>query len=222
MENSKILLEQTIKILHSSNLLENRWAIGGGTVLGMYFNHRMSHDIDVFLDDPQYLSVLSPRLNDEIEEALRYVEDSRFISLTFPAGKIDFIICPQITDFISRERLFFGHKIRLEHPVEIVSKKIYFRGNRVYPRDIFDLATVYNSAERKNLIASLQKMPDKVDEFYQGLTDRFKDKTYLPYSKENGDMILPGGKSLIGKEFQLCKDLLCKINAKYREQVIYR
>lgn len=47
MENSEILLEQAIKILEGHELPENRWAIGGGTVLGIYLNHRTSQDIDI-------------------------------------------------------------------------------------------------------------------------------------------------------------------------------
>jgi hypothetical protein len=39
------------------------WTMGGGTVLMLRFGHRVSRDIDLFLD-PQWLGVFSPRLND--------------------------------------------------------------------------------------------------------------------------------------------------------------
>lgn len=216
MENSEILLEQAIKILEGHELPENRWAIGGGTVLGIYLNHRTSQDIDIFIDDLQFLSVLSPRLNDDAAEALDYIEDSRFISLTFPAGKIDFIACPQITDFTPKERLFFSRKVRLEHAVEIVSKKLFFRGHRVLPRDVFDLAAVYDSAEKQNLIASLRRMPDKVNIFYQAFIKQLQDGDFAPYSAARRETILPGGEPLIGKEFLLCKELLGKIDIAYK------
>lgn len=216
MESSEILLEQAIKILEGHKLLENRWAIGGGTVLGIYLNHRTSRDIDIFIEDLQYLPALSPRLNDDAAEALDYVEDHRFISLTFPAGKIDFIACPQITDFTPKESLFFDRKVRLEHSVEIVSKKIFFRGQRVLPRDVFDLAAVYNSDEKQNLIASLQRMPDKVNTFYQSFIKQLQDRGFAPYSTTRRETILPGGEPLIGKEFLLCKELLGNIDTRYK------
>ncbi len=38
--------------------------MGGGTVLMFRFEHRLSKDIDFFMHDVQWLSVLTPRLND--------------------------------------------------------------------------------------------------------------------------------------------------------------
>ena len=40
-----------------------RWALGGGTALMLHHHHRDSKDIDLFIDDPQYLGLLSPRLS---------------------------------------------------------------------------------------------------------------------------------------------------------------
>ena len=39
------------------------WSFGGGTVLMLRHRHRFSKDIDIFIPDPQYLNLLSPRLN---------------------------------------------------------------------------------------------------------------------------------------------------------------
>lgn len=36
------------------------WSFGGGTALMLQINHRESHDIDVFIDDPQVLAYLNP------------------------------------------------------------------------------------------------------------------------------------------------------------------
>ena len=40
--NSKILLDRAIKILDYANIDISSWAIGGGTVLAHYYNHRLS------------------------------------------------------------------------------------------------------------------------------------------------------------------------------------
>ena len=42
MENSKILLRYAIGALKQTNIKDGEWAIGGGTVLASYYNHRMS------------------------------------------------------------------------------------------------------------------------------------------------------------------------------------
>jgi len=40
------------------------FSLGGGTVLMLRFEHRLSKDIDLFGYDAQWLSFLSPRLNE--------------------------------------------------------------------------------------------------------------------------------------------------------------
>ena len=58
------------------------WTFGGGTALMLLYEHRRSKDIDIFLRDPQYLTALSPRLNDHTEALTgRYVEQSNFLKL---------------------------------------------------------------------------------------------------------------------------------------------
>ena len=57
------------------------------------------------------LSVLSPRFNNVTEEALDYDEMTNYISLTYPEGKIDFIISPQITSQGVVQETFSGIKL---------------------------------------------------------------------------------------------------------------
>ena len=40
------------------------WTFGGGTVLMLRIGHRQSRDIDLFVNDPQYLGFINPRLSD--------------------------------------------------------------------------------------------------------------------------------------------------------------
>lgn len=50
----------------------------------LFYGHRRSRDIDIFLRDPPYLTALSPRLNDHTESLTgRYVEQSNFLKLIF-------------------------------------------------------------------------------------------------------------------------------------------
>lgn len=36
------------------------WSFGGGTAMMIQIGHRESHDIDIFLDDPQLLGFIDP------------------------------------------------------------------------------------------------------------------------------------------------------------------
>lgn len=208
MENSKKLLKYAIDALQEGGVPEDQWAIGGGTVLASIYNHRLSKDIDTFISDVQYLSALSPRFNNCTEAAFEYNEMSNYISLTFPNGKVDFIASPQITTFSPQKGNFLGEELRIEDPIEIVTKKLYFRGNQVLPRDIFDLAVVYESDRKFDLINSVRKIPDKMSIFFESFSEREKNPKFRPYTKEYGDMLLPGAKALIGNEFAICKDFI--------------
>ncbi|MER8974019.1 MULTISPECIES: nucleotidyl transferase AbiEii/AbiGii toxin family protein [unclassified Mesorhizobium] len=37
---------------------EFEWSFGGGTAMMIQINHRESHDVDIFLDDPQLLGFI--------------------------------------------------------------------------------------------------------------------------------------------------------------------
>src|SRR5580693_8453151 len=74
------------------------WTFGGGTVLMRRHRHRLSKDVDIFINDPQFIGYLSPRLS-PIAESLTtdYSEDSNFVKLSFPEGEIDFVAAPPLT-----------------------------------------------------------------------------------------------------------------------------
>lgn len=87
LSDTQSLLKRALRILGNATLPETHWALGGGTVLAHYYQHRRSKDIDIFIDDAQCLARLSPRLNDLSEDALDYAEMGHYISLTFPEDR---------------------------------------------------------------------------------------------------------------------------------------
>lgn len=202
------LLNYAVSIINAAQLPPSAYSLGGGTVLSYLFHHRKSKDIDLFINDPQYMGALSPRFNEHSERALSYNEDSRCITLSFDEGKIDFVAATQITDFPAAPQTIFGHKIAVDDPVEIVCKKIYFRGDRTYPRDLFDLAVLYESDRRSDLITSILRYPQKAKQF----ADKFKkdrtDSRILPYSTTYAGSLLTEGEKFIGKEFSICQKLI--------------
>jgi hypothetical protein len=139
------LLERALAILDAAAQAGGplTWSFGGGTVLMLRHRHRYSHDVDIFLPDPQWLGYLSPRLNPAAESlAGSYVEGAEFLKLSFPEGEIDFVAAGWLTPQpFGRER-HFGRDINVETSAEIVAKKLWFRAESFKARDLYDLATV--------------------------------------------------------------------------------
>ncbi|MGV7215755.1 nucleotidyl transferase AbiEii/AbiGii toxin family protein [Bradyrhizobium sp. UFLA05-112] len=67
------------------------WILGGGTALMLHANHRLSKDIDAFIDDPQYLGVMSPRVT-EVWNCQTWDEAAHYLKLIYAEGEIDFIV----------------------------------------------------------------------------------------------------------------------------------
>lgn len=119
------------------------WSFGDGTVLMLRHRHRYSHDIDIFVPDPQWLGCLSPRLNTVAESlAANYVEGAEFLKLSFAKGEIDFVAAGSLTPKPFLRERHFERDINVETSAEIVGKKLWFRAESFKARDLYDLATV--------------------------------------------------------------------------------
>ena len=53
-----------IRQVNSETLIIDHWTFGGGTAMMLQIDHRESHDVDFFLQDPQLLSFLDPQKHD--------------------------------------------------------------------------------------------------------------------------------------------------------------
>lgn len=137
------------------------WSFGGGTALMLQIDHRESHDIDLFLDDPQILPFLNPETQGIMLERRpdSYDSDgSGVLKLAYrDLGEIDFICAPGITDGPTTSSAVRGRTIRLETPAEIIAKKVYFRGWNFQPRDMFDLAAVAENCGTDYLVTALRQ-----------------------------------------------------------------
>ncbi len=119
------------------------WTFGGGTVLMRRHRHRLSKDVDIFINDPQFIGYLSPRLSPVAESLTTdYSEDINFVKLSFPEGEIDFVAAPPLTLAPAKAEILFGRSFLVETSTEIVAKKIWHRGAEITARDIFDFAMV--------------------------------------------------------------------------------
>jgi hypothetical protein len=137
------------------------WSFGGGTALMLQIDHRESHDIDLFLDDPQVLPFLNPETQGY---ALSRSPDSyegdgtRALKLVFAdLGEIDFICCAGIVEPPCEERNVRGQHVLLETPAEIIAKKVWYRGGHFLPRDMFDMAAVAEHLGTDYVLAALRQ-----------------------------------------------------------------
>jgi len=110
----------------------------------LQIDHRESQDVDIFLSDPQLLPYLDPQKRDfrfEIWPTDYDGDGSSFQKFAFEdIGEIDFIVGRAMTPSPTTQTTIEGETTLLETIPEIISKKIYYRGSSIRPRDIFDIA----------------------------------------------------------------------------------
>ena len=136
------------------------WSFGGGTALMLQISHRESHDIDLFLPDPQLLPLLNP-VTQEYDVApapgTYQTDGSRSLKLVFKdIGEIDFICAPPLTVEPFEEQIIEDRCVALERPAEIIAKKIVHRGAHMQPRDMFDIAATMRVRGEDYLIDRLR------------------------------------------------------------------
>jgi hypothetical protein len=117
-----------------------KWTFGGGTALALKLHHRISYDIDIFLEDAGLLRALSPNRNKAARAITdRWQDPGNYLKLEREEGAIDFIVAARLTDLSPWLYKFKNREIPVEAPAEILAKKLKYRGSRLIPRDIFDI-----------------------------------------------------------------------------------
>ncbi|WP_297889814.1 nucleotidyl transferase AbiEii/AbiGii toxin family protein, partial [Sulfurihydrogenibium sp.] len=155
MKHWKELLKTAYDILSEAKITEEDWTFGGGTALAYYYNHRESKDIDIFFHDAQLLTFVSPRLNSKAEGiAESYTEQSNFLKIYINSQEIDFIVAPNLTGIKPNLEIINGMKVFVDNPVEIVTKKLFYRPESLKIRDIIDTVIVY--LNNRNLVDILK------------------------------------------------------------------
>ena len=131
----------------------------------LQIDHRESQDIDIFLSDPQLLPFLDPQTHDfqfDIWPTDYHGDGSSFQKFAFKdIGEIDFIVGHAMTSSPTTQTTIEGETILLETIPEIITKKIYYRGSSIRPRDIFDIAAA-GERHADSVISALQSYRDAV------------------------------------------------------------
>jgi len=146
MEAWRSLIRRAVARLEAVGLARDEWTWGGGTVLMLRYRHRHSRDIDLFINDVQYLSYLSPRLHDrDMDDVLTYTEQANHLRLEYPEGEIDFlVVAPVFPDLAPLQERVDGMDgiIQLMTDKEIIGQKLHYRAATFTGRDLYDFVVV--------------------------------------------------------------------------------
>jgi mevalonate kinase len=181
---------------------EMHWSLGGGTALALHLNHRVSFDVDIFLEHPGALKELmkNPKTK-QLSENREF--QGNYLKIIRPEGEIDFILAANITDVFCQTYDFEGGLINIETPVEIIAKKIKYRGSKFTLRDTYDLAAVIEAVPNVN--ESLENLEELFGEFGKVL-QRIE---FLQANTESLNTELMGANhDLQKKMFEICIETL--------------
>jgi Nucleotidyl transferase AbiEii toxin, Type IV TA system len=200
-----------IRQVNSEQTVVDGWTFGGGSAMMLQIDHRDSHDVDIFLPDPQLISFLDPQRRDfqfEIQPYAYGGDGARSLRFAFRGlGQIDFIVAHALTASPTTRASIEGEDVLLETIPEIVTKKVYYRGFALKPRDIFDIAAAGERGEVP-LVEELRKYPNEVAKALatlERLDAEFVDRTIAQLAiKDQYKAIAKGA-------LQRSKEILCAV-----------
>jgi hypothetical protein len=181
------LMELTLKALDSVTPDDEpapSWTFGGGTSLAIDLGHRISYDVDAFLDSARVIQNLVPVRN-AVTRAICWNEETQRADYQYPGkylklivkgvGEIDFLGTSPLVEDSTTLFEFQGRTIVRELPSEIICKKIYYRGSMFKARDVFDLAGTYLALPDELLTAA--SSPFLTSEVYDRVQLRIETRT---------------------------------------------
>ena len=185
------------------------WTFGGGTAMMIQIDHRESHDVDLFIDDPQilpYVEAAVAEMSFSLGEAIYNGDGRGHLKIAFEGiGEIDFIVTGHMTDTPTQSVELEGRTVALETIPEIISKKVRFRGSRIQPRDIFDIAAAEAAGFGDQIKAALAEIPDYVE----ATRARLDQLSPAYVAQTNAQLMLrPSSKHLIATSFETTRRIL--------------
>lgn len=160
-------LKDAMDILDNSGIIASQWDFGGGSALELMLQHRKSEDIDLFVSNPQIPTMMSPRLNDYVRDC-EYDESSSHLKLYKNGYQIDFICTSKLMAVDSMPFAFNDTTIFIEHPTEILFKKLFYRGSTLKFRDVFDIVAALDKGivNKDDIHGFIHNMGNKRDAFF--------------------------------------------------------
>lgn len=161
------LLKEAFRIIDHVNRdheLLSSWTFGGGTAMMLQIDHRESHDVDLFLDDPQLLPYVTAAVGEmsfETGQPSYNGDGTGHLKIAFEGvGEIDFIVTGHILEPYAESRKILDRNVELETVPEIIAKKVRFRGASLQPRDVFDIAAASEAGYEDEILQALAQIPE--------------------------------------------------------------
>jgi len=183
----KELFNISCQILSDYEIID--WSFGGGTALStLFFQHRMSYDIDIFSEDFSAIQ----RLIGNKEEIAKNLGIDMIEVKSSPAGitfglddgglKLDFVYSPALSsDPYTVVKDVFGHtNIKVQTPLEIIAKKLKHR-EKATIRDFVDYAIV---EDRSRLLTKLKSEGIVDIERYFDVVEKFNSFDSCVFNEE--------------------------------------
>ena len=120
-------------------------------------------------------------------------------------GEIDFIVTGHVTDDCARSWEILGQEVLLETVPEVIAKKIRYRGPRIQPRDVFDIAAVVEAGHSDEIRVVLDELSDHVTQASACLARMPPDRVETVISQL---MIRPVFEGLAPRAYSIVQDLL--------------
>ena len=123
------------------------WTLGGGTAIALRITHRISDDVDLFVDTMDLRAFIPMRnphargLSDDMQFPGNYLK------FLLQDGEIDFLPGPLISNPGYTWETFGGRRVALQTSEEVILKKVRYRSGSFKARDAFDLAAVARLSE---------------------------------------------------------------------------
>jgi hypothetical protein len=166
------------------------WTFGGGTALAQILDHRVSYDVDIFLDSSTALKNLAPNMNPVTKSLCdTWNWPGKYLKLILrEVGEIDFLTAPTY----------------------VATKKLKYRASTYTPRDAFDLAAIYlHDREALREVADCPAISDAVLASALNRLNLMKSR----YQAEMRDVINPTarGEEFIDRSCEIALEALAEL-----------
>ncbi|MGT2436276.1 nucleotidyl transferase AbiEii/AbiGii toxin family protein [Bradyrhizobium betae] len=206
------LLQKALVALDSLEGGAGAWTFGGGTALAQILNHRISYDVDIFLDSSTALKNLAPNMN-PVTKALcdSWQWPGKYLKLILrDLGEIDFLNAPSYTNDPTYELTFGERSIAAERSAEIATKKLVYRASTYTPRDAFDLAAIH--LHDRSALGDIARCPAITDHVVSSALNRLN-LAKVQYQAEMRSVInaTPRGEEFIDRTCEIALEALADI-----------
>ena len=188
------------------------WTFGGGTALAQILNHRISYDVDIFLDSSTVLKNLAPNMNPVTKSLCdTWQWPGKYLKLILrDVGEIDFLNAPSYIEDPTYQLKFGERAIAAERSAEIGTKKLVYRASTYTARDAFDIAATY--LFDRPALSEIAQSPAITDHVVSAALNRLN-LAKLQYQSEMRDVInaTPRGEEFIDRTCEIALEALAEI-----------